>query len=334
MGTSDSVSEMNGLARLMPRLLLFTVPLAMAWAGLEWISYGIPNVYSVKRQQVRKISSELETLAVGSSAALYGIAPAELPGRAYNLAHVAQSLYYDDQIVTRLLSELPRLKRVIIAVHYISLFSSLEDVAIERVYYYHQEWHIPPAHCWNYLDVRMWSAVALRSPEKTVTELRAALKRARLGEPLRLPPADPNIDLQGLWRPEHPNPVPADLSEAECERSLAIHHDLMRLSNEPANLAALEHMVSLLRAKEIDVVLTLMPVCHGYFKGVKPEYLNRTDAALTRIARKYQARYFNFLHTPALGAEDFIDVQHLSLNGAVRFTKLLRAAMETTAASE
>jgi hypothetical protein len=45
------------------------------------------------------------------------------------------------------------------------------------------------------------------------------------------------------------------------------------------------------------------------------------------IARTPGVRYLSFLDEPRLGPDDFMDCDHLSARGALRFTALLDAAL-------
>lgn len=313
-------------ARFLGQLILFCLPVACAWLLLEWFAAGIPNSYSIKRDQLRQRASEVDTLILGPSNGYFGIDPKELPGSAYNLANVAQSLYYDDQLLLKVLPSLPKLRRVIVTLHYVSLFTDFHEV--EREYWYQQEWRIPPPHPHERLDVRMFSPVALRSLESVVAELFAGYKRFKHGQPFNRRD-DPQIDERGFylpegWGPNYPRP---DLSQNEGQRNAQIHHRLMRLRTEQPNLSSLEHLLGTLQAHRIEAILVLPPVWRTYADAMKPVYRDRLFAELDRLKQAYHAEVFSFLTAPEFGPEDFIDVQHLNPSGAAHFTKVLSRAL-------
>jgi hypothetical protein len=240
---------------------------------------------------------------------------------------VAQTPYYDEQLLTLVAPKLPQLRRVIIAVTYVSLFFQLQGTdEEERQYYYFHEWRIPPPELRERLDIRMLSSVALQTPVVAVESLAAAVRRdARAGRHVA-PQLDVAIDERG-WSARPPGD-PHDLDLDVIERKLAYHHSLMHWRDEPASLASLDRMLRLLRARGIDVVLITPPVWPLYCAGMQPQFWNRTQQDLQALTRKYQARYLSFLNAPELTADDFLDADHLNQRGAVVFTQLLSAAIE------
>jgi hypothetical protein len=309
-------------------MLCFVVPPLLVWAGLECWAVRMPTSHSIKRENLQRLAPAIDTLIIGSSSAYWDISPQLLAGSAFNLANVAQSFYYDDQLLTAALPRLPRLHRVILSVTYLSLFFQLQDSDEEdRQYYYYQEWHIAPPRLRERLDIRMWSRVALRTPEATVESFASALRREPRGVP-GPPPVDPPVDERG-WCPRDPGD-PKDLEALAVEAKLKYHHRLMHLSDQSANLGYLRHMIDLLGARDIELILVTPPVWRTYSSRIDPGYWNHTQAAMAELARMPNVRYFSFLTAPQFRAEDFLDADHLNRQGAVRFTALLEAAIESS----
>jgi hypothetical protein len=318
--TPRSVAGAFGL-----RLLVFGLPLLLVWAGLECWTARMPDSYSIKYRNLAAHADEIDTLILGSSVADYGIAPQYLPGTAYNLANMAESLYYDDRLGTAVLPELPRLRRVIIAVNDLSLFYDMRYEKL-REYEYYRQWHIPPPSWGDRLDLRMWSAVALRSPSVAVQSFYHALLRASHGKGLKPPQPWPAIASDG-WSPRA-DTDPARLEPAVVDRKLLYEELSMHRSDEANNLESLSHLLSLLRSHHIEVVLVVPPVWPQYAARMNKEFWDRAQRDLRGLAAKYDARYFSFLVSPQLGPADFLDADHLSRQGAIHFTQMLTAAIE------
>src|SRR3954451_2690375 len=183
MPSSDS-SPNNSMRNIAIRGALFLVPVLLAWGVLEWWMTHVPDSHSIKRANLTKVESEIDTLVLGASASFWDIAPAQLDGKVYNLGNVAQTLYYDDALLTQTLPQLPQLKRVILSVTYVSLFFQLHDTDEEtRQYYYWHRWHIPPPRLQDRFDPKMFSLVALRTPGFAVSSLKdAVMQRVHGGE--------------------------------------------------------------------------------------------------------------------------------------------------------
>ena len=319
-------SDPDNMRRIALRGTLFLLPVLLGWGVLEgWLNH-VPDSHSIKHANLLKLEPEIDTLVLGASASFWDIAPRELDGNAYNLGNVAQTLYYDDALLTKALPRLPKLKRVILSVTYVSLFFQLHDTDEEtRQYYYWHRWHIPPPRVQDRLDPKLFSLVALRTPGFAASSFKDALMRRVHGGEFATAPFDSVIDAYG-WSPQ-PAGNPKDLQVEAVNKKLFYHHRLMHLSDEDANAAALEHIISLTQSRGIELVLVVPPVYAEYAKGMKPEYWQRTQERLLELSRRQGVRYLNFLEAPDLSAEDFLDADHLNANGALEFTRMLRTEL-------
>jgi hypothetical protein len=303
------------------RLAVFAAPPLLLWALLEWGMARVPDSHDVKREQLRALASQVDTLILGASESYYGIAPQALSGTAYNLANTSQSLYCDDQLVQRVLPQLPRLRRAILPVSYFTLWFQLYDHPESwRQYQFRQGWGIPPQRLRDRLDLRMWSRVALFSPRTALEQLRAGF-RGTLA---------PQVDDRGWYRV--PEQERYELTPTGAREVLSRHHSYMHPAYLAANEAALEHLVATLRGRGVDVVLLTMPVWSTYRAEMQPWYQERTRAVLERLARQYGATVLSFADEPRLTAEDFMDADHLNQRGALRFSALLDEALRAPSA--
>jgi hypothetical protein len=316
MPSSDHPAAAGRPGSVLPRLALFLGPPVLLWAVLEWGMARVPDSHTLKHERLEALAGEVDTLILGASESYYGIVPRQLDGIAFNLANTSQSLYYDDQLVTRLLPRLPRLRRVVLPISYFTLYLQTYDHPESwRQYQFYQGWGIPPAPWADRFDVRMWSRVALYSPRVALEQLRRRF-RGTLA---------PEVDDRGWYRV--PEETSYELSPAGASEVLSRHHGYMHDVYLSGNAATLEHMVALLRGRGVDVVLLTMPVWPTYQVGMRPTYRDRTRAVVDRLVREYGVRYLSFLHEPRLTAEDFMDCDHLSARGAAHFTGLLQEAL-------
>jgi hypothetical protein len=315
------------MLRLAMRLLLFCLPLLLVCAALEFRARQFPTSYNVKRRQVELLANDIDTLIIGSSSAYYGIAPKHLSGVAYNLANVSETLYYNDALAAKVIPMLPKLKRVLVQIQYISLYNTMEDSTERwRMYYYQQAWDIAPVRLQDRLDARMFSRAALNGPGN----IRKALAGLLHGEAHG---SDP-IDDRGWWCPANEEIDPAAIGPARARITLDRHHLGMKSADEARNIACLEHIASLLRDRRIELVFVTLPVWHTYSDGMNRNTWARTQSVVNRLCKTCNARYLSFLTCPSLGAGDFVDADHLNPQGAVKFTNLLDAALAGTQEGE
>jgi len=317
MPSSDPVPAAEGMRQVWLRFLGFCLPLALGWAGLEWGLAQVPNSFSVKRDGLRALSSEVDTVILGSSEAFFGISPHHLSGTAFNLANSAQTPYYDYEIMQRVLPELPRLRRAILQFDYVTLYAELYDHTDSwRQYGYYQEWHIPLQRPIDYLDVRLFSRAGLY---KTLSALMAWGKGVRMN-------FASCVDDRG-WCQAADDWTRAGLGADEARGMLDGQQINMHDEHLPANAAVLERLIAMLRGHGIEVAIVIMPVCPSYQAVMNHATWERAQGVAEGLAHKYGARYLNFEHEPRMAAGDFNDVNHLSAHGATRFSEILDAAL-------
>jgi hypothetical protein len=333
MRSSDPVRP-DAKARIVRRLAAFCAPILLVWVLLEfWTAKAVPDSYALKRQNLEAQAEQVETLITGSSRAYQGISPRQLPGFAFNLAGPSQTLDYDYRLMMRVLPSLPKLRRVVMEIQDLSFFFQIHDgIEAWRQYYYQQEWGITPLKLQDWLDVRMFSRVALLTPQFYRQVLPAAVRSFIKGTRFVYVPSIPDIDDRGWWQVN--GPKAPDLSTAGVAVTLARHASLMKAAYEPANLAYLTRMLSALRQRGIESVFVTLPVSPNYSIGMNKQYWAWTQAVTKKVAAEYGVRYFCFLNVPELGPQDFFDSDHLNRQGALRFTEMLRQAMERSSAPD
>jgi hypothetical protein len=331
---SSNATQTDSRARIIVlHLALFCAPIFLAWALLErWTAIAVPNSYGVRRQKFEAQAKQVDTLVIGSSRAYRGIAPRQLSGFAFNLAGTSQSLYYDYHLMMRVLPKVQNLRRVMIEIQDLSLFYQMHDGSEAwRQYYYQQEWGIPPPKLTDRLDIRMFSRVALRTPQFYRDALPTAIRSFSRGAEFVPDPSLTDIDDRGWWNPHYDTP---DLSPAAEAATFDRHSRLMRGAYETTNLGYLKRMLSTLRERGVEAVLVTLPVTGTYSNWMDKDYWSRTQADIQRLRAEYGVRYLCFLTVPELGQQDFSDIDHLSPAGAVRFTAFLRLALEHSPAAE
>jgi hypothetical protein len=316
------------------RLAAFCLPIVLSWAALEWWAARVPNLYSCKRERFESLAKELDTLVLGSSSAFYGIDPRLLPGSAFNLAAPSEGLYETDGLVTRVLPGLPKLKRVIINVNYLTIFDRIQ-VSGEgwRQYCYEQEWKIPPEQVKDRLDSSMWSRLALRTPHFYLHLLVKGVEGwIRNGKFACVPPEIDSLDDLGWWHPAHQVHAAPDLSRAEARFELDYQNKRLTMEDEPEIIAHLDHLLSTLRQRNIQVVFVTTPVWHDFMEGMRPKYWTETQRVVAQRTNAVSVWYYSFLSAPQFGPQDFADVTHLSPRGADRFTEVLNSVLKRSEA--
>jgi hypothetical protein len=315
MPSSDAAEARPSLHAFWLRLALFAFGLALGWFGLERGMSRLSQSYSFKHQGLHAQAATIDTLILGSSETYYGISPHLLAGTAYNLANWSQSLYFDHELMKQELPGLPKLERVIVLVNYMSLYTELYDHPESwRQFEYYREWGIPLQQPVDYLNLRLWSSVALYSPHAAIE----ALTHGFRDRPSR-------IDDRGWYRV--PDEDRWGVDERQAARRLAVHHGFMHEKYFAGNVRELEALLTLMSKHHVEVVLLTTPVWRTYRAGIRQADWQRARAVFVSLAEKYGARYLDFQTEPRLTADDFEDPDHLNAVGAAHFTKLLDAVL-------
>lgn len=316
MPSSSPVPAFKDMRRVWLLFLGFCLPLLLGWVGLEWALAKIPNSFSAKRDELQPLAGNVDTIILGSSEAFFGISPHKLSGTAFNLANNAQTLYYDDEILKRVLPNLPRLKRVILQIDYVTMYSELYDNTDNwRQYGYYQEWHIPLQRPIDYWNVRLFSRAALYKTLSVVLDL-AKGRRTDFAT---------CVDDRG-WC-DAPKEWAAPRGTDDARQMINGNHSNMREEHIPANTAVLDHLLATLHGRDIDVVIVIMPISPAYQAAMRPATWDRGQHIVQELAKKYGARYLSFEPDSRLTDDDFNDVNHLNARGAVRFSEYLDAAL-------
>ena len=274
MPSSSPVPAVKDMRRVWLLFLGFCLPLLLGWAGLEWVLAKVPNSFSAKRDELQPLSGNVDTIILGSSEAFFGISPHKLSGSAFNLANNAQTLYYDYEIMKRVLPKLPRLKRVIVQIDYVSLYSELYDNTDSwRQYGYYQEWYIPLQRPIDYWNVRLFSRAALY---KTLSALLDLAKGRRMNFATC-------VDDRG-WC-DAPKEWSASRGDAAARQMIIGNHSNMHEEHIPANTAVLEQLLAMLRGLRRAGAVTRF-----FFSVYEPEiHLFGGLAAMQLVHRHFDA---------------------------------------------
>lgn len=299
------------MIKLLARGLLLLLPFAVlvVWYELSE-ARASDNLYVVKKHLLDAAAEQLEVLTLGSSHGYHGILPGLLGPKAFNLAAPSQSIYYDVELTLAHLGKLPRLQDVILPISYFSLESEL-DQGIERwrCYYYYRIFAIPHRDRKMAHDVRNFSLYFLygRHADEIVRN-------------------DPSKDFDpsgGLIGHAPSSTKTPDELRAEGAARVKRHEGMLVPENLAGNIAALGKLQAELARRHIRLTL-LTPPCTSYYRDVvHAAHYQRMQSALQEFSQKTGVTYRNYFDDHRFTSHDFMDTDHLSYAGAVKFSRLL-----------
>lgn len=291
---------------------LFIIPLIVGFVLLEYGLQKVPNSYNQRKKAFEKHMREVEVINLGTSNAVNGIDPAQFSVKAYNMANVTQTIYYDEQLLKYYLDSMPKLKMVIIPITYVTLHRRMQDLEEKwRMDLYHYYWKIkiedePRFH------ISKYSLLPIYTPHVVMGIIRRKFKvdmaprlsplgyeaRDTAGQSVRM------IDRIGKGR-------------------VLYHSNGYNPKNVAEGTATLERIIKMLQARNIVPVLIKTPVHRSYSDNAKPEILATITRVTGELEKKYGIKMYDYFSDPRFTVMDFADSDHLSKYGAEKFSKII-----------
>lgn len=276
--------------------------------------YSVPNSYNEKRRLLEAQTGEIEVLCTGASHALHAIDPSQFSQRGFNLANVNQTIFYDRRITERYLPQMPKLKVLVLTLSHVSLYMQLREIGTEnwRDFFYERFWNVtyPKLPWW---ELQRYSLMALYGKEKTYEFLSNGL-RANFA---------PAYTLGGYVKPDTTGSA-ARVSDSKGRARAREHEELCQHGIAPAIMQDLQAMAATAKARGIAVAIVIPPVYKTYSRHLSPALVRQNNEKLSAIcAANGYAFYDYFYDSMRYEQADFFDNDHMSYNGAAKFSRIL-----------
>jgi len=294
------------------KILLLSLPIAQLLLYVELQLRHVPNSYDTKRDFFEEQLEEIEVLILGSSQAYRGINPDHIAFRAFNLAMVSQSLYYDYHLLLKYIDRMKKLKYVVVTLSYFSFGYRMADSSERwRPYFYYHFWDISSSTL-NVWDPKYVSYIALYGRRHV---LEYAINRF-------------DVNSNDILRNGFPNPTDDDnthlvIDDISGKERVDLHHSLMKLENYHDNYETCSNMIALLRDRGIEVLLIRMPVYETYSRFVNPDFVERNRAIIYELAGIYNIKYLDFQAGNIFALSDYYDDDHLNKSGAKKLSEII-----------
>lgn len=297
------------------RVLAFATPVLLVAGVFEVAMRTIPHDFVVRRERLAANAAPIETLVLGSSHTYKGIDPSLLGGRAYSLAYLSQSYAEDLALLRAYEAELSSVRRIVLPLSYPSpyhrLAASPEDW---RLNYYTAGYGLCPPRPRYALALTTWSPkqLAIRLWEHYRNDAPALRADAATG--FILPEARTRAEDVG-----------ADAAGAVERHTYHPDADRRYLDDNRRDLRAILDW-----ARERGAVVALVSVpTHASYYG----RLDSTQLALARqigreAGEQSHVGYLDAFSRADFGPGDFDDADHLSLQGARRFTPVVDSLLD------
>lgn len=283
---------------------MFLSPIVISAVLMEVLLRKIPNDYQYKCNYLDKNSNNINVLVLGSSHAYYGIDPQLMSHKSFNAAYVAQSLFYDWQIIKKYDKNWQNLKFIILPVDYFSLYGKLEN-GIES---------------WRVKDYNIYYGISSHN----YTDNSEVLNNKLLLDMVRIKSAYLNHEHAVLcsrlgWGTDYLSRKKKDL--LKTGKLAAKRHFVIKEGYFNENVKVLRSIIEYANKNNVKVLLYTSPAYKTYVQNLNPEQLNSTINMLYTISKKYDnVFYINLLNNGSFKAGDFYDADHLDDLGAKKLT--------------
>ncbi|MDR0798379.1 MAG: hypothetical protein LBN18_01260 [Dysgonamonadaceae bacterium] len=295
------------------RILLFISPLLLLLIGTEIYLRQRPSNFKDKKEQFLEKTGSIEILITGSSHAQNGLIADQFTLPAYNLAFGSQSLYFDKRITEQYLPQMPRLKYVLIALEYMSLYSEHDE---NRDFFYHAYYGIdfPGRSFWK---ESLSQTFFVYDPRETVHLIVDDWK-----------PAGKSVD---PWTaPDHFDYEKEVLSpEKNRTRAEVFQRVIEAWQGDDRVLKDLESFIADLQAHNVTPILINFP-CPPTLRSLHdPKILAANQQAIDYLTTKYNILYLDYWDDDSFTTFDYFDPDHLNVHGAEKLSlKVNKAIMD------
>jgi hypothetical protein len=298
------------MQKLLVKIAIFAGVNLLAGWGIVSNLVDVPTTATYKRAIIEK-NLEADTLVLGSSHAVFDVAPLVMPAHVVNLANVSQDLYYDCELARRYIGRMPRLRRIILEISFFSWERSLGeseekwrgDLYVHAFGIYPQKWTFRTGH-YSQWAAFGWERVLGWRREK-----------------------DP-FDSRGWLRGE------GRLDTASGKVAAQRHLKAMRETTLGSNQELVRELIRICRARGVEVVLFTPPAHDCYRRELDAAALARMHAATASLRSELGVRHLDYFVDRRFDDADFLDGDHLNAHGAEKFSRLLAADLEQSSSPQ
>jgi len=296
------------MRKFLLRVILFLVPVIFVLAVAEWYMRTIPNTYRMKNEWMLQNGSRVKTLLLGNSHGYYGLVPSAMGDSIFNLCNVSQRLAQDYFLLCHYADRYDALKQVILVADNSNIF----DIPMEcdepaRVTYYQL-----------YMGYRAHSMFSQYGFELS--------NMGYFHQKLRYHYQGQSVMCDSLgWGNNY---VVADRNPDDFLYKNVREHLFVNWEYTYRNLSYIDSIASWCQQHQVKLILLQTPVCKDYTRKAPAWQLHFVNAMTNSCCAKYGAVKCDYSRDARFRDNDFFDSDHLSDQGAYKFSAILAHDLE------
>lgn len=286
------------------RTVLFLIPVFITLIGVEWLMRTIPNSYQLKDDWMQRNGHMVKTLLLGNSHGYFALTPSAMGDSVFNLCNVSQRLEHDYFLLCHYAESCKNLKRVVLVADNSNLFDiPMEEDEPARITYYQL-----------YMGYRGHSLFSRYGFElANMTYVFQKVKSYFLkGDKFW-------CDSLG-WGSGY---LASERNPDDFVYENVRQHLFVNWEDTHRNRDDMDSIAAWCQQHGIELVLLQTPVCEGYTRKASPWQLRLVNAMVDSCCMKYGALKRDYSCDPRFRDTDFFDSDHLSDQGARKFSAIL-----------
>ena len=315
------------------QLLLFLIVPLLCFALLEIAARQIYLPHSdmfPKSRSFLKVKDSVEVIFTGHSHAEKGIDPSYISMPAFNLSYSAQDMYYNQKLISKISSEIPKAEILIIALDY---FVFGYDQSKSTMYYvkdYFSVWNILPANGFSYSFFLNSSVFWLHRIKffKDFFHNKGHKKEFAFADSYQAPDLaqDTQILLSSGYRYSSGSMDEAELiSDAKTKaiRNIAMYDTTLESKNFELLTKMCRDFLSNVGGNR-QIMLIYLPLHEKYHKAVPQEIKERSFELINKLTvTNDRIDFYDF--TGLYNGKDhlYLNADHLNNKGAASFSQYL-----------
>lgn len=301
------------------RVLVFFIPVVAVYVILEVLVVQLPFQYTIIKDYMASEGTTIEILTTGSSQMKCAVNPAFMKEPTLNFGSTSQHHNTDYAIITQTHDRLKNVKCVVLEVSYSHLELPHNAPTFWKNNVYLKYYGVNNFGRNTYFKDKL---IFLSRPDIYSRELLDHYLRKKTTSSFNKYGFDEN-NYNGIFKKKHYDEaeIPTISSEINTSESLQLFKH---------NTAFLFKFLDYLKANQINVVLTSLPMHKYYLHDRNLNILHRRDSILKIASERYEnVRIFrkeeDTLH---FKTSDYLNHNHLNPDGAKKYTEMLDAFIE------
>ena len=311
------------------RTFLFSLIPIIIILSLDIFARNQNSLDKEKYEGALKNKDFIEIIILGNSHAHTGVDPRGFDLFAYNLANVAQSLYFDKRITLSLLPHLKKLKYVFISIDYHSLYSSSQGIRDIWSYYAHGVKYNKYKES-KYLMADISPTLFGYTPKVVLSFLKKKIvNRIKYGKDVIDFDVGTGVNIKdsvvnGFISFEG-HKKSAFTTERYKKRIHAFNEGIQTSNEKDEVLEDLNDFLEILIKNDITPILFTSPTYEEYNKYLEESVVKNNEKEINKLCEKYNIKYLNFMNSDLFEKNDFYNADHLNKQGAKKLAKIMNS---------